>query len=244
MTDLWNDKLSEYLDGLLEASEARQLEEHLHSCPACATTLEELRAVVAQAHRLEDRSPSTDLWPGIAARIRGLPDVHRRSEVVSLPEERSRRRSGIARFSFSVPQLAAAAIALMLLSGTSVWLLAPGGAGSASRDRGLALQTSQPGQAAGVSLTRSLGSKPSTLARYQAAIADLEEALFYGDRTLDTATLRTVRHSLGTIDRALDEARRALEADPANPYLNQHVAETMRRKVEFMQTATFMLASS
>jgi anti-sigma factor RsiW len=39
------------------------------------------------------------------------------------------------------------------------------------------------------------------------------------------------------IDRAIEEARRALAADPANPYLNSHLAKQMMLKVRLLQTA-------
>ena len=45
------------------------------------------------------------------------------------------------------------------------------------------------------------------------------------------------------IEIAIREARRALDADPRNPYVRAHLDETMRRKVELLHRAT-MLASA
>src|SRR2546426_554958 len=114
MTDQWTDRLSEYLDGELAAAERSALEAHLAGCAACASTLDELRRVVARARALDDRPPTTDLWQPIAEQIGITSEAHR---VASLEQQRARRR-----VSFTVPQLTAAAIALMVLSGSTAWL--------------------------------------------------------------------------------------------------------------------------
>src|SRR5207247_8709535 len=107
MKDQWTDRLSEYLDGELAAPERTTLEAHLASCDGCRTTLDELRRVVTNARALDDRPPTADLWPAVAARI-GLA---------------SRARPVARRFSFTVPQLAAASVVLALLSGGGAWLI-------------------------------------------------------------------------------------------------------------------------
>jgi len=52
-----------------------------------------------------------------------------------------------------------------------------------------------------------------------------------------------LEESLATIDRALERSRTALAADPANPYLNAHLQETMRRKVELLRQAAALVAA-
>ncbi|HYH82545.1 MAG TPA: anti-sigma factor [Longimicrobium sp.] len=68
-TDEWTDRLSEYLDGELPDGERLALEEHLSGCPACRTTLEQLRAVTVRAAALKDRDPGPQVWREIARRI-------------------------------------------------------------------------------------------------------------------------------------------------------------------------------
>jgi hypothetical protein len=75
------------------------------------------------------------------------------------------------------------------------------------------------------------------------AVSELRAVLDAGRDKLDPATVRVLEESLGTIDRALDSSRRALAADPANPYLNTHVQETMRRKVALLRHAAALVAS-
>src|SRR3989454_3793256 len=109
MNDQWTARLSEYLDGEVTPAEQTALEAHLASCNACRTTLEELRRVVTNARALDNRPPAADLWPTVAARI-GL-------------SSRWLARPVVRRFSFTVPQLAAASVVLALLSGSAAWLI-------------------------------------------------------------------------------------------------------------------------
>src|SRR5688500_2799827 len=111
MHDEWNDRLSEYLDGELEPPDRAALETHLAGCEACRADLADLRAVVSRARSVPDRAPSADLWPGVAARIGTAP----RQALI-------RRR-----FAFTLPQLVAASLALIVASGGMVWVARMGG---------------------------------------------------------------------------------------------------------------------
>jgi len=65
----------------------------------------------------------------------------------------------------------------------------------------------------------------------------LERVLAQGRGRLDTATVRVIEKNLGIIDRAIRDAQSALAADPANSYLNLHLAQEMRRKLELLRQA-------
>jgi hypothetical protein len=56
--------------------------------------------------------------------------------------------------------------------------------------------------------------------------------------------VRVVRQNLAVIDRAIAEARAALQNDPANTYPNLHLADTMRRKVELLRRINALVAES
>jgi hypothetical protein len=218
MNDRWTDRLSEYLDGELGVADARALEAHLQSCSACRATLEELRRVVARARALDDRAPPADLWPEVAARI-GLSPLARR---VGAP---TAGRSG-RRLSFTVPQLLAASIALVLASSSAAWVLL--------RQPALAPATAATESTPMMTNVGTYESSP----RYAAAVADLERLLAQHRSRLDTTTVRVIEKNLGIIDRAIRDAQSALAADPANAYLNQHLAQAMRRKLELLRQAT------
>jgi hypothetical protein len=67
--DPWQDRLSEYVDGLLAAPEASALEAHLQTCESCRRAVAELRVVVdrLRSDRI-DKAPE-DTWPRIANRL-------------------------------------------------------------------------------------------------------------------------------------------------------------------------------
>jgi anti-sigma factor RsiW len=213
MTDQWTDRLSDYLDGELEPAERAALERHLPSCPACAATLDELREVVARAATLAPRPPAADLWTGIEPRL------DRITTVVTPMRPRLTRR-----FSFTMPQLVAAGLALMVMSGGGVWVLKHGGAAT---DLPPVAATSDPDAAA----------VPVAVAdpRYDEAIADLEQALAAGRGQLDAGTVKIIEANLDAIDKAIDQSRRALASDPANVYLHSHLAEARQRKLALLR---------
>jgi hypothetical protein len=74
-------------------------------------------------------------------------------------------------------------------------------------------------------------------ATYDAAIGDLEAVLAEGRSRLDPATVTVIETNLAVIDSAIAEAERAIAADPANAYLNSHLARTMQRKLDLLRRA-------
>ena len=214
MNDQWTDRLSEYLDGELDDTERMALEAHLATCADCTAVLADLRRVVARAQALDDRPPARDLWSGVAERIGISTD--------DLAARRARRR-----VSFTVPQLIAASVALVAVSGVVARLaLRPRPAAS-----GVAASPSQV-------VVVPVGIRKADASADQ-AVADLRFVLAEGQRSgrLSPMTVHRIEHSLAVIDSALAEATRALAADPHSGYLNQHLADTMRRKMEFLREA-------
>ena len=221
MTDQRTDRLSEYIDDELMPGDRRELEAHLATCRECTDTLEELRAVVTRAGKLPARPPATDLWPGIEPRLSG------RSDAILPFHPRVTRR-----FSFTLPQIVAAGLALMLMSGGGVWVLQHGGRA-----------TSMPPVAAVTDTGAS--ALPAGLAdpRYDEAIADLEQALSAGRSELDATTITILQANLAIIDKAIEDSRKALDADPANVYLNNHLADARQRKLALLRRATALVGT-
>ena len=212
MHDEWNDRLSEYIDGELEPSERQSLEAHLAGCAECRTDLASLRAVVTRAEALTDTPPASNLWPGVAARIGTRPAA--RSTLATR------------RFAFTLPQLVAASLALIVASGGMVWLARLGGP-----------TTDFPPVLGEVRLAN-FGD-----AAFDEAVADLPETLAAGRGRLDPETIRVLERNLEAIDRAIAQCREALDADPSSVYLNTYLAETRRRKLELLRRATALVDS-
>ncbi|MBA3583407.1 MAG: zf-HC2 domain-containing protein [Gemmatimonadetes bacterium] len=210
------ERLSEYLDGELAAAERADIEAHLAACAACAAVLADLQRVVGEARTLQDRPLEGDLWPAIAARL----EPRARGAVV-FPLERARRR-----FSFTLPQLAAAALAVIALSVGAMWWARPSDpvdAGTPERPVSAVL-VSNVGDAGDVS--------------YAAAVAEMERVFAASKDRLDPETVRAVEANLAIIERAIEETREALASDPNSVYLHGHLADTQRRKIEVLRDAT------
>lgn len=211
-------RLSDYLDGELSAPERAELEAHVAECTTCARTLTELGAVVEAADRLPAIPPEADLWPGIEARL--SPRGEASADVVPLSRHR---------VAMTIPQLAAAAVALVLFAASAVWLAIGGEAGSS------------PG-----SVVLPEAGTPTTavaFADFDQAIDALEEEYRTRRESLDPETIRVVERNLAIIDQAIGEAREALAADPSSGFLSSHLADAMRQKLDLLRQAA-MIAQS
>jgi anti-sigma factor RsiW len=216
--DLFTDRLSDYLDGEeLSAPERAAIEEHLATCGACRTTLAELEAVAARAASLTDAAPAADLWAGVAERL--TPPT----TVLEFPRPLHRR------FSFTLPQLVAAGLALMVMSGGLVWVARLGDP-RASLPPAIALvERPEPEPLSRVGFAD---------ANYDQAVADLEKVLEHNRSRLDPQTVQILEDNLRTIDQAIEQSRKALRADPANVYLNSHFAASRNRKLALLRRAS------
>src|SRR5258708_4455915 len=81
-------------------------------------------------------------------------------------------------------------------------------------------------------------------APHEEALWELRKARARKRDQLGPATIRTLESNLAIIDLAIDQAKRALVADSANTYVKEHLADTMRRKVELLQRATMLASTS
>jgi anti-sigma factor RsiW len=213
MDEHLGERLSAYVDGDLVGEALAGAEAHLAVCEACRAAVQDLRRVVGLARALDDRPPARDLWPDIAERI----GAAARPDVIPLP---TRWR----RFAFSIPQLAAAGLALSLVSVggalTAMRLLAPAAAPIAAADPNAAARN-----------------VADPAASYDVAIHELEGLLSARRGDLDSTTVLAVEASLRVIDLAIAQARAAVARDPNNLYLNDHLRSTLDRKLDVLRRA-------
>jgi anti-sigma factor RsiW len=218
----WTDKLSDYLDGELSDQEQRTVAAHVAGCVECSRMLNELRAVVERARTLAPVEPSADGWKAVADRIA----VESERPIATFETRR--------RFSFTWPELIAASVLLVLVSGWAALRIDRPAASTTESNANL--QVRQPGGA-------DLQAGPDVVAanfddtEYDAAVADLQRALQSGRGQLDPATVKIVEQNLAIIDQAVDDARSALAQDPANADLSGYLQETKRRKLDLLRHA-------
>jgi len=258
--DPWMERLSEYLDGALEPSEREALEAHVKQCAECARALEDLEAVRARARGLAPAPVPPSLWPQIERAIAESGPAR----ITPLGSRRVTR-------SFSLPELLAACLAVAVLSAGTVFAVLrhqapaartepaataargpePRSVGDGTASRPEAAQERQTERAPSVEAVPAARTEAgNTLASetpetpHEEAISELRKALARERDRLDPTTIRTLEANLAIIDLAIDQAKRALAADPADSYVKEHLAETMRRRVELLQRATMLASTS
>jgi hypothetical protein len=216
--------------------------------------------ILAQAiGRWREELPSRELWPGVAERIAHQPAAPklprceggpaspelRRSEggpaAPKLPRSEGGRQST---FTFTLSQLAVAASLLVAVASGLTWLATNRPAltgGGQAEDVIQAYREPQgtPEPDGGQILQANFAD-----AQFNAAVSDLERILREERDRLDPRTVLVLERNLKAIDAAISEARMALDQDPANPFLNSHLADARRRKIDLLRHAASIASAS
>ncbi|HUF77124.1 MAG TPA: zf-HC2 domain-containing protein [Longimicrobiales bacterium] len=231
----WTERLSAYLADELGDADRTELEAHLAGCGACRGVLAELGDVVARAGTLPELEPPRDLWPGVSSAIGGPVRAVARPDdpsVLELPSARAGRDAGSlrgrtpGRIQVRRSRLVAAAAALVAVSVGTTWWLA-GARTGATQAASLPAAPS-----AGAVTAAATGTPPADLA---SELAALEEVLDVARNALDPNTVLVLERNLGVIERAIADSRQALEVDPGNAFLREHLERMYRRKLVYLQ---------
>jgi len=189
--------------------------------------------ILAQAiGQLREELPSRDLWAGIATRLGSTQLPASSTSATSHTTARN--------ISFSLPQLAMAASLLIAVASGLTYL-------ATTRTPATAIETAGPViQAYGMPDDQTGGQVVQANfadAQYNAAVSDLEKILHDDRDRLDPRTVQIIERNLKVIDAAINEARMALNDDPANPYLNSHLADARQRKLDLLRHATSLASA-
>ena len=119
----------------------------------------------------------------------------------------------------------------MLMSGGGVWVLQHGGRA-----------TSMPPVAA---VDRNRGVAPCRRgSRIRATTKPSRTSSRHSrrdGRSSTPTTINILEANLAIIDKAIEDSRKALDADPANVYLNNHLADARQRKLALLRRATALV---
>jgi hypothetical protein len=124
--------------------------------------------------------------------------------------------------------LAAAAVLLVTISSATTALLIRGG-----RDTGAAPIVALP-----MTGSSSLVAVDALERSYEHEVAEVQRALVGQQSALSPETLRVLQANLDIIDRALNEARAALRADPGNDALTDLVRSGYERKLDVLRSVS------
>jgi hypothetical protein len=172
--------------------------------------------------QMRDELPSRDLWPGISTQIKQQPVTSTRQVA------------------FTLPQLAMAASLLIAVASGLTYLATTRTPATTTVGSGPVIQAyGVPDDQTGGQVVQANFAD----AQYNAAVSDLEKILRDDRDRLDPRTVQIIERNLKAIDDAINEARAALNEDPANEYLNSHLADARRRKLDLLRHATSLASA-
>ncbi len=218
--------LNELVDETLGRAERADVERHLTTCAECRRTVDELRAVRAQASSLEPMQPPTRVWERIEQDIRRPAAASALRATASLAEAERRREAGRYRRPVTRWRWIAAAAAVLVLAVVAGMRYAPW-------RRPADTPTTTAGQA---ELALSVESELLQAEQhYQKAIAGLEQIANAEKGALDPQTAATLEKNLAVIDQAISEGRAALKTQPDSEPAQQSLLESFKTKIAFLQ---------
>lgn len=229
-----SDALSAYVDAELDAVGMRAVEDHLTGCADCRAIVADLERLCGRARAWADEpaTPSADLWPGIAARLSARGTARPTSTGAPSGAPVARLAWYRRRVSLGLPELALAACLVAALAGTLVY------------QQPASPVPTEDGPAPVMAEVEPLDAPDARVAtvsfadaQYDAAVSDLEQVLRDHRQRLNPRTVLVLERNLRIIDEAVREARAALAIDPANPLLNQTLADVRRRKLQLLRQA-------
>jgi len=209
-------RLNDYVDGLLPEDEARAFEKELESNPELRKAEAQLRNLLADANRLaKDIQPERDLWRDIRARLQPKP-------MMVHPRQAAPGRL----FRLALP--VAATVLVVVGGGLVVRHVATRGPFPAG-------VWERPGADLGLRLI-SAELRPIET-EYRRTTASLREQLEASKEFLAPETVQVIDENLAIIDKAIEEIHAALKQDPGNQRLVHSLIATYDKEVELLEQA-------
>jgi hypothetical protein len=210
------ERLNDWVDGLLESADGNAVRRHVEACAVCTEDVARLRRLLALTSELpRSIEPPAETWAAIADRTIDL--GRRRREVL---------------YGLRFP-LAAAALVLIALGGVL--------AAFVLRDAGRAEMVVAVDEGPGDIALAALAAAESEYDRtFDGLLTEYRQLR----PQLDTATVRVVDENLLIIEQALERARAALGADPSNRELPLLITDTHRKRIALVERAMRLSARS
>jgi hypothetical protein len=219
------ERTHDLIDGLLTSEVAERARAHLAQCADCRERHARIAELVVDLRALPTAAtPPGDLWTGIGQRIDGSVPRHEpvTADVLEFPGAAPAPR----RVSFTIPQLAAASVALAFFSAGALWL-------ATARPASAPVPTEATASSA-------TGARfAADEAAYDVALDELLAIVETVRPGLAPETVIALDQSLAEIDAAIQEIADALESDPASELLQGMLVSQQRSKLRVLrQVAT------
>lgn len=238
------ERMNDLVDGRLPSADEERARTHVDSCAACREDVAALSETVTALRTLPGAArPPAHLWGDIARRIEGRsPSAEEGATVVPFPGLRADSAARTARanghrLTLSVPQLAAAAVTVALLSAGTMWMALRDGGVSGS-----ALPVVETVRSGGGPVIGAAARAANTsMDGYDQTISELQALVDAGRDEMRPETLQTLEESLAAIDQALVDVREALRDDPASELLMGMLVSHQTSKIRVLRRAATMI---
>ena len=218
--------INELLDGTLGPLRRAELELHLETCEACAVLLADLREIRRATESLNDLPAPPRVWSQIAERLRQEGRVTDAARGwVSRPR----------------PVLIGLAAALILAVGASLLMIVrsrdaavPATSATAPTPGSTAPPAEVAGNAAADDSVQSVA--PAVTMQLEATQKEFEKLLEEAKKAgAPPETLAVLQQELLVVTDALENSRKALEANPQNAAARDSFYDLLRQKIRFLQ---------
>jgi hypothetical protein len=224
------DLLDDFVGGDLPPREEKDVRRHLMQCEGCRAEEQALRALLDEAAALPDEVvPERDLWVDIAPRLES-----RGSLVPERADPFPEVRVIGPRPARPLPWWMLAAASVALVATTSFATLQFSGRGADPTAAAIPAQTAQAPRAA--TPTALAAFRPAEQ-EYEKAISELEIVLRTQRGRMAPRTAATLEANLRIIDRAIQESRAALAADPNSAGLTRMLSDAYDTKLDVLRQA-------
>ena len=214
--------LSELADGAIARDARARVEAHLETCADCRALFTDLKRVKAAARALPKMAAPESVWQNVRAGLDAEPGSRAASRTAKVLGFAPRRRTVLTGLA------AAAVLALAVTAGVffttrSTTEAPPATAGTAAHENAPATVQSIESEI------------DAAAAHYQKAIAGLEAVAKEGQATLDPELADVLQKNIGVTDRAIDESRAAVRAQPTSEAAQASLFEALQRKVSLLR---------
>ncbi len=211
-------RISDYVDGGLDARTAERLERHLATCAACRELVRDFRGMAEAASRLPVAEPGKDVWTKIKARVSAL-----ETSPASLPGAAPIRRPALG-WSAATWKFAGVAAAALLLVAAGIFL---------------GVRTERKGAPASLADREryTLAKLDEAERYYQQAINSLSEAFAAEKGSMIPQVAEMFEKNLSVVDATIQACRRAVIAEPEDLQARNYLLTAYMNKMSVLDAA-------
>ncbi len=208
--------IHELVDGTLGPIRRAELELHLESCDGCRALAGDLQEIARSARSLDVLEPPERVWKSVAGRLRA-------ERGVTEPAGALGRHRSMA--------MVAIAAALLLAVGASLFMLRAPEMPPQTATTTQAPGKRVPGNAASEDPVQNVVTELTLTEKHFQNLVQASEAT----NTVDPKTAAAMQKNLLVMNEAINETRKALDADPQSAPARASLYEVLKQKIQFLQ---------